>query len=137
MTRKSKTRFAAPGLGPSDNRRPARVADMIKKEVAMLLLRKLRDPRLLDVSITGVDMSPDLKNARIYFSCGDEYIKDAGVGLASAKGFIRSSLAKILSMKYMPQLNFVHDKASIRHQEMAKLFMEIENERKESSEEDS
>lgn len=134
VARKKKTRFSAPELGRSVSRRPARVGDAIRKEMAMLLLRHLKDPRLFDVNITSVDVSPDLRNAKIYYDCPDGHADDAAAGFLSAKGFVRSSLARELSLQYMPDLVFVHDLASAKHAEMGRLFMEIENERNKSSE---
>lgn len=132
--RKKKTRFTAPELGRAVSRRPARVGDAIRNEIAILLLRDLKDPRLSHVNITSVDVSPDLRHAKVYFSCGDDLVQEAIAGFASAKGFIRSTLAKILTMRFMPELNFIHDMTSARHAEMGKLFMEIENDRKKPSE---
>ncbi len=132
--KKAKTRFAMPELGRTVNRRPARVADAIRKEIAMLLLQKLKDPRLAQVSVTAVDISPDLKNARVLYSCPDEDVKDVQAGLASASGFVRSYLAKIMSMRYMPKLLFVRDLAIKKQEELEKIFREIENERKKTSE---
>lgn len=123
-----------PDLGRPVSRRPARVADAIQKEIAVLLIKKIKDPRLAGVSVTGVEMSPDLKNARILYRCPNGAEKDAAAGLASAAGFIRSYLAGILSMRYMPQLRFVHDLSSQKQEEMERLFMEIKSERKQSTE---
>ncbi len=132
--KKVTSRFAMPELGRPVNRRPARVADAIRKEVSLLLVQKIKDPRLAQVSITGVDMSPDLKNARILYSCPSEDENDAAAGLLSASGFVRSYLANILPMRYMPKLSFVFDLAVQKQEAMEKLFREIENERKPSSE---
>jgi len=137
MVRRKKSRFAAPELGRSSSRRPARVADAIRNEIAMLLLRHIKDPRLYHASVTKVDVSPDLRNAKVFFSCPDGSEEEAAAGFASAKGFIRSTLAKELSLKYMPDLIFTHDLTSIRHAEMGRLLREIENERQKRSTEDS
>ena len=135
VAKKTKTRFSAPELGRSVSRRPSRVGEAIRNEIAALLLRKTNDPRLFRVNITSVDVSPDLRHAKVYFDCADEYIDGAQAGLASAKGFIRSSLAKVLTMKFMPDLHFVHDLASAKHEEIGRLFAEIENERSNKSSE--
>lgn len=132
--KKTKTRFALPDLERPVSRRPGRVADLIRKEIAMLLIQKLKDPRLARVSITGVDISPDLKNARILYNCPGEDEKEVGVGLASAAGFMRSYLAGVLAMRYTPKLSFVRDKSIEKQEKMDRIFMEIENERKQTSE---
>ena len=133
MARKrAKTKYAIPELGAPVSRRPARVADTIRNEIAILLLRKIKDPRVANITITGVEVTSDLRTAFIYFSCQDEAVAKAEKGLASAQGFMRSSLAKQLALRYMPKLVFKHDLSVSRHQEMDRLFMEIENERQSS-----
>ena len=90
--KKSRARFTLPELGEKTGRRPARVADSIKNEVALLLLRKIRDPRVYNVTITEVKITPDLRRAWIYFSCLDQNVEEVAAGLTSAKGFIRTHL---------------------------------------------
>ncbi|MCK5322668.1 MAG: 30S ribosome-binding factor RbfA, partial [Desulfobulbaceae bacterium] len=99
--------------GQGRSRRPSRVGDMIRSEISQLLVQKIKDPRVQNVTITGVAMTGDLRRARIYFTVfGDKRrIKEAEKGLASAKGFIRSHLARELGMRYVPELDFRHDLA--------------------------
>ena len=123
---KSKSKFVMPGLGPGPKRRPIRVADMIKAEIAMLLIRKIKDPRLSHVTITQVQVSDDLRHAMVFYAIiGDTDLKDAAKGFESTKGFIRSSLARVLEMKYVPALQFKHDLAGQRQDEMEQIFREI------------
>lgn len=121
----------------SGNRRPARVADAIKKEIATLLLLKIKDPRVRDVTITNVVLTGDLKRARVYYSCQEENAAKVKKGLVSAKGFIRSALAKSLNMRYVPDLVFQQDVALLRQEEMEKILQEIKNENESSPERDS
>src|SRR5210317_1139645 len=99
------------------NKRPKRVADMIKNEVALLLLRKVKDPRLSNVSIVTVEVTRDLRKAIVYYSVlGDELqIKDAAEGLTRAKGFIRSHLARELGMRATPDLVFKLDLSMVHN----------------------
>ena len=127
-SRKSRSRFALPELGEKVGRRPARVADSIKQEIAMLLLRKIKDPRVYNVTITQVKTTPDLRRAWIYFSCLDQNVEEVAGGLNSAKGFIRSHLARELGMRYVPELEFRHDLTIERMAEMNKLFKDIAEE---------
>ena len=115
------------GREAAGNKRPKRVADMIKNEVALLLLRKVKDPRLSNVSIVTVEVTRDLRKAIVYYSVlGDELqIKDAAEGLTRAKGFIRSHLARVLGMRATPDLVFKLDLAMVHKQEMEKLLKEI------------
>ena len=118
-----------PGLGTGPKRRPARVADIIRTEIGLLLLQKINDPRIQHVTITRVIVTDDLRRAKIYYGVhGDEPIANVAAGLASAKGFIRSHLAKELGMRYVPELEFKQDLALARQEEMEKVFKEIEDE---------
>ena len=125
--KKSGNRFVLPELGMESSRRPSRVGDAIRSEIARLLLHKIKDPRVRNVTITSVAMTSDLRRARIYFSVfGDkQQIKEAEKGLASAKGFIRTHLAKELGMRYVPELDFRYDLAEVKREEMERLFKEI------------
>lgn len=128
---KAKSRFGLPeGLRrTAPKRRPIRVADAIKTEVAGLLLRKIKDPRLDGVSITRVEVSDDLGHARIFYSLlGNEPPENVAKGLASAAGFIRSSLARVLEMRHVPALDFRQDLAALRQEEMERLLREIAEE---------
>ena len=128
VAKKSRSRFTLPELGEKTGRRPARVADNIKNEIATLLLRKIQDPRVYNVTITQVKITPDLRRAWIYFSCLDRNIEEVTAGLTSAKGFIRSHLARVLGMRYVPDLEFRHDLTINRMAEMDKIFHEIAEE---------
>jgi len=126
--RKGAAKYAVPELGRTENRRPARVADAIRNELATLLLQRISDPRIAFVSITSVRVSSDLKNATVYFACGDEAVKKAEQGFASAQGFMRTCLAKSLALRYVPKLTFRHDLTLARHEEMNRIFDEISHE---------
>ena len=129
MVRKAKTRFGLPaGLDEGPRRRPARVGDLIMQEIATLLLYKIKDPALLDVTIIQVKVTDDLKKARVFFSCPDDVIKKAEKGMSRAKGFIRSHLAKQLQMRYVPELIFQYDPSAAYQEKMDRLFREIANE---------
>ena len=130
--RKAKTKFAVPELGKSASRRPARVAYSIREELSMLLLQQVRDQRLVDVTITNVEVTPDIRTAFIYFSCPEAHLKSVEAGLASSRGFMRSYLAKILNLRYMPELLFKHDLSLVRQAEMDRILQEIANERQSS-----
>ena len=116
------------GLRPEPKRRPIRVGDLIRNEIAMLLLSKIKDPRLLYVTITEVVMTDDLRRARIYFVCDEKLVKKSEKGLVSAKGFIRSHLARVLKMRYVPELLFLYDPAYAERERMDQLFQEIAGE---------
>ncbi len=90
--------------------RRGRINDEVKSEIASIL-RDVKDPRVRDafISIVSVDVTPDLKYAKIYFSAlyGDK--KEVLKGLAAATGFIRARLAQNLNLRITPELSFVLD----------------------------
>jgi ribosome-binding factor A len=93
-----------------DFSRVRRVSDQIAREVASLLLSEVSDPRVRGVTVSGVDLSPDMRNAVIFVSCPrDSDPNDVLRGLAKAGPFIRRQLAHQVRMKYLPQLRFEHD----------------------------
>jgi ribosome-binding factor A len=138
MTVNPKKDFYQYGREPASYKRPKRVADLIKNEIAMLLLQKVKDPRLVNVAIVSAEVTRDLRKAIIYYSVlGDEEkIKKAAAGLARAKGFMRSHLAKELGMRATPDLIFKHDLSMVHQQRIEELFKEI-NISAESAEKDS
>lgn len=123
-----------PGLvGPAPKRRPIRVADAINSEIAILLLQKVKDPRLEGVIITRVEVTDDLSCARIFYSVlRQEAAADAAKGLASAKGFFRSAIAQSLQLRVAPELIFTPDRTAAEQQRLEQLFQEIRNEDGES-----
>ena len=91
-------------------RRPERVAHLVQAELAALLLRA-GDPRLREVTITGVRMSPDLRLARVYVrTLGDAAGRPAMLrGLARAAHFLRGEVGRALGLRVTPELRFEYD----------------------------
>ncbi|MEN6440145.1 MAG: 30S ribosome-binding factor RbfA [Syntrophobacter sp.] len=97
-----------------DYKRSDRVADLLQQEIAELVLRRVKDPRLENITITGVKVTPDLQHARVFYcvmagTAGEQAKQDAAAGLEKAKGFIRQELGKRLRLRYVPQLGFEYD----------------------------
>ena len=91
-------------------KRQARVGDLLKETIAELLQRRVKDPRVERITITGVDVSMDLKIGRVFYCMLDNEKKDeAQQGLDSAAGFLRHELRKILRIKNVPALSFIYD----------------------------
>jgi ribosome-binding factor A len=93
--------------------RSDRVSALIQRVLSEILKRDIRDPRLKMTTITEVEVSQDLKRAKIYFStAGGKQTKDAAIdGFNSAFGFIKRTLAHELDLKYMPEIKFVYDES--------------------------
>lgn len=94
--------------------RQEKVAEEIKREVSLIIQEKLHDPRLGFTTITHVELTPDLRFARIFFSVyGDEkQWKDTQAGLEHASGFIRRTLGERLSLRFVPEIVFKNDHSS-------------------------
>jgi ribosome-binding factor A len=124
--------------GKSEQKRSSRVAEAIKNEISTILISKVRDPRLQGVSISRVEVADDLSLARIFFTVlgGAKEVKEAGIGLERAKGFMRSHIAKTLNLRFTPALQFKYDKVMEKVAELEDIFQEIANERN-SREDDS
>ena len=88
-----------------------RAQAVILEEVSLIVLNDLKDPRVKNVTITGVKLSADLRNATVYFSVlgNEEEIAQATEGLIRAGSFIRKKVAEKVQLKYTPQLRFVYD----------------------------
>lgn len=91
-------------------KRNQRVGDLIRTEVSGIILTRLKDPRIGFVTVTEVQLTEDLKSARIYVSVLRKEQEDATLGaLRKASGFIRREAAKNVHLKYMPDLEFYVD----------------------------
>lgn len=108
------------------NYRRGRINEQMQKELSVLM-RDVKDPRVSDamITITGTDVTPDLKYATVYFSMysGDE--KEVKKGLDSAKGFIRREIAQRLNLRVTPEFHFVRDHSIEHGAHIAKLLEEI------------
>jgi len=91
--------------------RPVRVGELIQTEIADLLLRQMKDPRLNMATVSRVEVSPDLRYARVYIShMGNEVEQRMAIeGFLHAAGFIRNQLGKRLKLRHVPQLSFKLD----------------------------
>ena len=119
------------GLGKRERKRSTRVAEVIQMELSLFFLQKVRDQKLSDVTISRVEVTDDLKNARIFYTVtdGDKTRKQASNALKNATGFVRSHLAKILNLRYTPALKFIYDAKAEKVREIESLLDEISSER--------
>jgi ribosome-binding factor A len=92
-------------------RRQRQVAELLHEEISLLIQRRVRDPRLGFVTVTGVEMSPDLRVAHVYVSVlgSDDEAQASLDSLSRAAGFFRRELGASLSLRYLPELNFRPD----------------------------
>jgi ribosome-binding factor A len=108
--------------------RRARVAEEMREQVARLVARELKDPRIGGfVTITRVDVAADLGHAKVYVSVlGDEkQKKDTLVGLTAAQGFVRREVGRRMRMRVLPEIQFVYDKGIDATDRIARLLDEV------------
>ena len=118
------------------NYRRGRINDEMQKEL-MVILRGVKDPRVSDafVSVTAVDVTPDLKYAKVYYSCLSGNKKDVAKGLRQASGYMRTQLAKTLNLRMTPELTFIRDTSLQHGAHIASLLHQIETESPQSEDE--
>lgn len=106
--------------------RVQRVADFLRRELSSLIQQQLRDPRLGMVSITDVEVSKDLAHARVFVTilgCDNiEQAQDSVDVLNNASGFLRSEIARMLTMRVAPALKFIFDDSVQRGVQMSSLI---------------
>jgi ribosome-binding factor A len=93
--------------------RPERLAEAVKKEISDLLLNELKDPRVGFATITGVDVSNDLKYAKIHVSVlgNHEQRDNTMLALKKAQGFIRTELGRRIRLRQVPEISFKLDES--------------------------
>jgi len=109
---------------PLPFRRADRVGDLIRRELSRLLLREIKDPRLSQVIVTAVQVSSDLRYARIFFTAGTGGTDHRAElkGLQAAAGFLRAHLGRSLRLRYAPELTFEVDDSVDRSLHIAALL---------------
>jgi ribosome-binding factor A len=109
--------------------RSERVGDTILRELALLIQRELRDPRLGMVNVTAVKVAKDLKNARVFVTfvetTENKEILEQVLVLNRAAGYLRAELGKQMSMRVIPKLHFEFDESIFYGARMTKLIDEV------------
>jgi ribosome-binding factor A len=115
------------------SRRIARVAELIKREVSVMLLQEIKDDRVGAgmVSVTEVNVSGDLQHTKIFVSIyGTEEAKsETMAGLAAATGFIRREIGQRLSLRRTPEVIFQEDRSFERGSKVLSLLNQLNRER--------
>jgi ribosome-binding factor A len=113
--------------------RLARLRELFKQEISAILHREMKDPRIGFVSVTDVELTPDLRHAKVFVSIlGDEDAKAKTMaGLTSAQGFIRTELGRRIRLRYLPQIHFKLDESierGVRVQHLLRRVAEAKGE---------
>lgn len=111
----------------SQGSRPDRVADQLRAELASLIARAVHDPGIGFVTLTRVKVSPDLQQARVFYtSLGDDKARhNSGRALERAAPFLRSQIGSRLRLKRVPELKFLYDDSVAGQDRIEQLLREI------------
>jgi len=109
------------------SRRVLKAAEAIREVVSMAILTEVRDPRVKNVTVTMVELSPDMKTAKIHVSVmGDaKQEKLSLLGLQNSAGFLQSRIADRIDTRYTPRLSFEIDKGVKNSLEVARILAEV------------
>src|SRR5512132_144046 len=107
--------------------RAARVGDQIRAELATLLAREVHDPGIGFLTISHVKVSPDLQQARVYYTTlGDDKARqDTARALGRATPFLRRQIGQRLRLKRVPELSFLYDEAIERGDRIERILLEL------------
>ena len=116
------------------SRRVLKVASAIREVVSLAILTRIRDPRVRDVTVTFVEVSGDLRQAKVHVSImGDEKKQELCMhGLRSSTGFLQQKIAERIDTRYTPRLKFVLDPGVKRSVEVSRILGELLPEEEES-----
>ena len=114
----------------STHNRPERVAAVVQHLLAERFARGMRDPRIGLVTITGVKMSPDLREAQVYWTVhgGADVRKHTAEGLEKARGYLRREIGVELKLRVVPDLHFIYDEAIDRGERIEQLIRQVHEE---------
>jgi ribosome-binding factor A len=109
------------------SRRLLKAAAAIREVVGLSILADLKDPRIRDVTVTHVEVSPDMRHAKVHVSVmGNEAQQNLSLrGLQSASGFLQAKIAERVETRYTPRLMFVLDQGVKKSIEMARILKEV------------
>ena len=109
------------------SRRVEKLAEAIREVVSMAILADLKDPRIRDVTVTYVEVSSDLRHAKVHVSVmGDDTHQNLSLrGLQSAAGFLQAKIARDIELRYTPKLSFFLDQGVKRSIAVAQILQQV------------
>lgn len=104
--------------------RPERVANAIRREISVMIQEELKDPRIAFTTITNVEITPDLRYAKIYYTVlgSEKEARSTEIALNNAKGFIKNGIGDRLKLRFTPEITFKMDKSAEYADKMDRLF---------------
>lgn len=114
--------------------RVEKIQELIKQETSEIIMRELKDPRIGFVTVTEVDVSSDLRNAKLYVSIlgSDKQIEETWKGLNSSLGFIRREIAHRIRLKFIPDIKFLMDTSLEYSAHIQELLIKVQKEEEKS-----
>ncbi len=111
--------------------RQDRVGDLVKREIAQIIEHELKDPGIGFVTLTGVKMSGDLRQARVFYSVlGDQDSKErSAAALGRARGFVQREIGRRLRLRYTPEISFCFDASVERGAHIEELIQRMHSDR--------
>jgi len=109
------------------SRRVAKMAEAIREAVSLAILTDLRDPRIADVTVISVEVSPDMRTAKVHVSVmGDDAKQRLCLhGLTSSAGYLQRKLSDRIETRYTPRLTFLLDQGVKKSLEVARILREV------------
>lgn len=110
--------------------RVEKVQELMKQEVSQIILRELKDPRIGFVTVTSVECTGDLREAKIYVSLmgNEQQLKDCWAGLTSSLGYIRREIGKRIRLRFTPEISLAIDKSLDYSAHIQELLLKIKAE---------
>ncbi|WP_430875310.1 30S ribosome-binding factor RbfA [Gilliamella sp. G0441] len=109
--------------------RSSRVGHELQKEIAIILQREIKDPRLGMVTVSGVDISRDLSYAKVFVTFlndDDPQVIEQGLTvLNDAKGYIRTLIGKAMRLRIIPEIKFLYDESLVKGMQMSSLVSDV------------
>ena len=103
--------------------RSDRVAEQVRRDLAELIHKELKDPRVGMISLTSVELTPDYAHAKVYFTTlQPEHLDEVEQGLKRASGFLRRELGRRIHIHTLPELHFVYDASVARGADLTDLI---------------
>ena len=114
----------------SNQLRIEKLQELIKQEMSKMLLREIKDPRIGFVTVTDVEMTGDLREAKIFVSImgSEEQVQESLKGLQSALGFIRREIGRRIKIRFTPEISFALDTSLDYSEHIQKILLDINKE---------
>ncbi len=110
----------------NDFKRTDRIAEMMQRKLSQIIQQEVKDPRLPKfITISAVTVTKDLGHAKIYFTTLNDETNVAEMVLNASASYLRSALARTLTMRTVPQLHFIHDKSIEYGRRLSRLIDQV------------